>query len=117
MKAWCVTDREGYSDYSVIVFAETRGKAIARALGTDEFPERDWEFTELIARRKPVLDSSYRGLSEMDWDNDSDRLAMVRFGGYRCDDDSFDPDDCKKCAGKDYCGRYEEYLEEDKEGE
>ena len=50
MKAWYVTDRKGYSDYTIIVFAETRGKAIASAIGTDEFPKYEWDFTELFAR-------------------------------------------------------------------
>ena len=115
MKAWYVTDRKGYSDYAIIVFAETRGKAIASAIGTDEFPKYDWYFTELFARREPALDGAYRGAWRMEWDNDDDRLAMVRWGGFHCDDDSFDPDYCAKCSGKDYCSRYEEYLDEEVE--
>ena len=115
MKAWHVTDREGNSDYTVIVFAETRGKAIALAIGTDEFPKYDWSFTELFARREPSLDGAYRGAWRMEWDNDSDRQAMVQWGGYYCNEDAFDPDDCKTCSGKEYCSRYEEYQEEAKE--
>lgn len=115
MKAWYVIDREGYSDYSIIVFAETRGKAIASALGTDEFPKCDWDFTRLCARREPALDGAYRGERFMDWDNDDDRLAMVWWGGYRCDDDVFDPDECERCVAKNECSKYEEYLEEEKE--
>ena len=115
MKAWHVIDRKGYSDYSIIVFAETRGKAIASAIGTDEFPKYDWDFTELCARRKPALDGAYRGAWRMEWDNDDDRLAMVRWGGYRCDDDAFDPDECESCVAKNECSKYEEYLEEEKE--
>ena len=82
MKAWNVTDRNGYAYYSVIVFAETRGKAKSSAIGTDEFPKCDWDFTELRARREPALDGAYRGAWRMEWDNDKDRLAMVRWGGY-----------------------------------
>lgn len=114
MKAWYVTDRKGYSDYGIIIFAETRGKAIANALGTDEFPKYDWDFTELSARRKPELDGAYRGVWRMEWDNDEDRLAMVLWGGYYCDDDAFDPDECESCVAKDECSKYEEYLEEEK---
>ena len=44
----------------------------------------------------------------MDWNNPYDRLAMVRDDGYHCNDDSFDPDDCAKCSGKEYCSRYED---------
>ena len=48
-----------------------------------------------------------------DWDDPNDRLAMVRDGGYYCNEDAFYPDDCAECSGKDYCSRYEEYLEEE----
>ena len=115
MKAWYVTDRKGYSDYALIVFAETRGKAIFSALGTDEFPKYDWDFTELCARREPALDGAYRGQWRMDWDDDEDRLAMVQWGGYYCGEDGFDPSDCERCVAKHCCPRYEEYLEEEKE--
>lgn len=115
MKAYQVYDRTGYSFYSVIVFAETNGKAKALALGTDEFPASDWDFIQLGARREPKLDQYYRGSWLMDWYNDNDRLVLIKEAGYRCDDDGFDPDDCLRCVGKNYCGRYEEYLEEDNE--
>ena len=115
MKAYEVSDKNGYADYALVVFAESRGKAIYSAIGTDEFPKYEWDFTELRARRIPVLDKAYRGNWRMDWCNDADRLAFVRDAGYYCNDDCFDPDDCEQCAGKDYCSRYEEYLEEDDE--
>ena len=115
MKAWYVTDKDGYADYAIIVFAETKGKAVSLAIGTDEFPKYDWDFTELRARREPALDGAYRGSWRMEWDNDDDRLAMVRWGGYYCGDDAFDPDDCEHCVAKDDCSKYEEYLEEEKE--
>lgn len=115
MKAWYVTDRKGYADYAIIIFAETRGKAMSKAIGTDEFPKYDWDFTDLYARREPALDGSYRGAWRMEWDNDSDRLAMVRWGGYYCGEDTFDPDDCKNCVAKVCCPRYEEYLEWEKD--
>ena len=41
MKAYVVSDRGGYTEWTVIVFAESRGKAIVAALGTDEFPYGD----------------------------------------------------------------------------
>lgn len=117
MKAYRVYDRTGYSWYSVIVFAETNGKAKALALGTDTFPSSDWDYTELSARRVPSLDKYYHGAWEMDWYNDDDRLALVKEAGYQCDEDSFDPDDCERCVGKDWCSKYGEYLEEKAEGE
>ena len=108
MKAYVVSDRGGYTEQTVIVFAESRGKAIVAALGTDEFPYGDWSYTELRAIREPELDKYYQGRQRMDWNNPYDRLAMVRDGGYHCNDDSFDPDNCAKCSGKEYCSRYED---------
>ena len=70
MKAWYVTDKNGYADYAIIVFAETKGKAVSLALGTEEFPKYDWDFTELRATREPKLDGAYRGAWRMEWDND-----------------------------------------------
>ena len=113
MKAYVVSDREGYSEWIVVVFAESRGKAIVAALGTDEFQFGDWSYTELRAIRKPEFDKYYRGNFRMDWDDQNDRLAMVRDGGYYCNEAAFYPDDCAKCCSKDYCSRYEEYLDEE----
>lgn len=117
MKAYVVSDRQGYAEYTVIVFAESRGKAVVATLGTDEFPSEDWSYTELRAIRKPEFDKHYKGNYRMDWDNPEDRLAMVRDGGYYCNEDAFEPDDCVKCNGKDYCSRYEEYIEEEDEAD
>lgn len=111
MKAYKVRDREGYSEYSMVVFAETRGKAISYALGTDEFPKYEWDYTQLKAERIPVLDKYYRGYRTMDWDNMQDRVAMVKEAGFQCDDEYADIDECKNCEAKEYCGEYE-YLQE-----
>ena len=115
MKAWYVMDKNGYAEYAVIVFAETKGKAVSLAIGTEEFPKYDWDFTELRARREPALDGAYRGAWRMEWDNDADRLAMVKWGGYYCGDDVFDPDDCVRCVAKDCCSKYADYLEEEED--
>lgn len=112
MKAYQISDREGYCDYSCIVFAETRGKAISLALGTDEFPKHEWDYTQLKAIRIPALDKCYRGRWYMDWGNDEDRIDLVKEAGYCCDDDAFDPDECDLCVAKEWCDRYEEYKEE-----
>ena len=106
MKAYRVYDRECYTNYMIIVFAESRSKAVSRALGTDEFPYFDWQFTELCAKREPKLDKYYRGEWRMDWDNNDDRIAMVKECGYYCDEDSFCIEDCEKCAAKEYCSQY-----------
>ena len=117
MKAYRVYDREFYEPYVMIVFAESRGKAISYALGTDEFPRYDFDYTQLAATRAKWADKYYKGKREMDWDNAEDRIAMVKDGGFICSEDGFDPDDCERCYAKDLCEKYEEYLEEEQEGE
>lgn len=112
MKAWQVRDRVYESDYSCVVFAETRGKAITAALGTDEFPSGDWEFIELSARRIPALDKYYHGNSYMDWDYMNDRIALVKEAGYRCDPDYANLDECERCCAKDWCEQYETMKED-----
>ena len=106
-KAYKVTDRVGYSGYSIIVFADTPGGAVSRALRTDEFSIDNWDFTELKAIRIPTLDMSYRGKSVMDWDDMEDRVAMVKEAGFYCDPDYITLDDCKVCPAKDWCSGYE----------
>ncbi len=115
MKAYEVFGKDGYPPYSVVVFAETRSKAIYVALNDTDYSLEGCEYIDMRARRRPVLDKYYHGCSSMDWDNDDDRLAMVRDGGFVCDDDFYDPDECARCAGKDYCSKYEEYEEEREE--
>lgn len=117
MKAYAVFDKDGYPPYSEVVFAETRAKAIYTALHDTDFSLEGCDYTDMRARRRPVFDKYYRGLSAMDWNTDDDRLVMVRDGGYVCDDDSFDPDECARCVGKEYCSKYEEYQEEEREEE
>ena len=108
-KAYKVTDRVGYSEYSIIVFADTPGRAVSRALRTDEFHIGDWDFTQLKAIREPTLDTSYHGKSVMDWDDMEDRVAMVKEAGFYCDPDYTILDDCKDCLAKDWCSTYELY--------
>lgn len=110
MKAWKVTDRAEHSEYFCIVFAETPGKAVQEALGTDEFPYQYWDFIELKARRFPEMDKHYRGKSRMDWDNSEDRVALVIDGGYTCDPEYAELSDCERCPAKDDCSLYEEML-------
>ena len=105
MKAYIIHDLKGYADYSTVVFAETSGKAKAIAIHTDAF--EDYEFTEISARRVPKLDKYYRGLDEMDWFDDADRIALVKDGGFSCDPECWEEEDCKRCPAKQWCDRYE----------
>ena len=105
MKAYIITDLKGYADYSTVVFAETSGKAKAIAIHTDSF--EDYEFTEISARRVPKLDKYYRGLDEMDWLDDADRIAMVKECGFSCDPECWEEEDCERCSAKQWCDRAE----------
>ena len=112
MKAYKIEDRAGYVPYVIIAFAERRGKAVTYALGTDEFPDCDFCFTDLSATRAKWADKYYRGKPQMDWDNPEDRLAMVSEGGFYCGEDYFDPDECEKCSAKEECEKYCDYKED-----
>ena len=105
MKAYIITDLQGYADYSTVVFAETSGKAKAIAIHTDAF--EDYEFTEISARRIPKLDKYYRGKKEMDWLDPNDRVALVKEVGWFCSDETFYSGECPTCPAKQWCDRYE----------
>ena len=115
MKAYICRQEIDYC--STIIFAETAGKARYIAICSDSIGD-DLEFKDVFVRRVPQMDKYYHGLKEMDWLDDNDRIAMVRDAGFQCDEDSFDPDhECKRCPAKEYCGRYEDWMEEIKEDE
>lgn len=121
MKAYSVSDRNGDEGYSLVVFAETAGKAKAYAAGTDDFC--DYGFTGIRAIRKPMLDKYYKGKPEMDWFDPKDRVAMVRYANFECSSEmSFAECNCESCPAKNWCGRYESEMddpwwEEPEEGE
>ena len=109
MKAWIVCDREYYCG-ATIVFAETAGKAKRIAQQNEEL--EDIAFKDLRATRVPALDSYYRGYAEMDWNDDKDRVAMVRHAGFQCSYEmKADDCPCDKCPATKWCGRYEEVKE------
>ena len=65
MKAWKAETE--YGEYSLVVFAETRGKARAIAAGCEEF--EDDKFTDIEIRRYPAMDCMYKGARVADWDD------------------------------------------------
>lgn len=106
MKAWLI--RENGIESCEVVFAETRGKAKSIALQTDTFCDGD--FCDLKVYRNPVIDKYYKdGKPRMDWDNQKDRLALVKECGFSCIDDCFG-EFCEDCLSKEYCDRYDEYI-------
>ena len=112
MKAWLVREKDEFC--ATVVFAETRGKARALALCTDAC--EDANFCDIEVSRKPNLDKYYKeGKKEMDWDNDSDRIALVKECGFYCE--YFDMGECEDCPAKEYCCEYELRKEESEDEE
>ena len=107
MKAWIVRDLPN-CEFCAIVFAETRGKAIAYCASYDDVIG-EVAFTNVEARRAKAFDGYYRGNLQMDWYDDADRIAMVRDAGFQCNDECFDPAECDGCSAKEWCGQYESY--------
>ena len=107
MKAWLIHEND--TESCEVIFAETRGKAKSMALTTDTFSECD--FCNLKVCRVRNIDKYYtNGKRCMDWDNQQDRLALVKECGFSCSDECFG-EFCEDCLSKDYCDRYDEYIE------
>lgn len=116
MKAYIATDKNCDSDISLVVFAETAGKAKAYAANREEFDY--YTFTDMSVRRCTQLDKYYCGGDAMDWCDPEDRVAMVREAGFSC---SYEMDyadcPCDTCPATQYCVRYESMHEEDSDGD
>ena len=108
IKAYKVTDREDYCDFSMVIFAKTREQARVIAMRSDSFYWYDFGYTDFRVTRIPALDKYYRGVSEMDWDNAEDRIAMVKEARFVCSYE-YEPADleCKQCPAKQWCLRYQ----------
>lgn len=111
MKAWTVKTKD-YQDYgTLIVFAETRAKAIYAALSwTDTFDGCVW--IDMSACRFPEYDQYYSGKMFVDWDNMDDRIRLVRDFGWNCGEaiEWF----CQECPAKEWCEEYKSsYGQED----
>ena len=114
MKAFIISNRFIYIDTSIVVFAETRGKALA--YGAKHPDLRDYGFTGLKAIRCKALDPFYKGYAEMDWFNDEDRVAMVRYANFMCPDGfSRKVLGCDECAAYEWCAKGKASEESDKD--
>ena len=100
MQAYIITDRNGDSEHAMVVFGETHGKALAYAARSDELC--DYGYTGLRATRAKALDEFYHGTPELDWEDDNDRYAMVRYAGFYCDINQ-NGLECDECSAYEYC--------------
>lgn len=112
IKAYSASDRNGDSGCSIVVFAETAGKAKAYAASNEAFDEYD--FTDIRVNRRKELDCFYKGKREMDWLDDDDRIAMVRYANYECSSEIWHPG-CERgeCPAQQWCGRYERMRDDE----
>ena len=109
MKAWHVSNKYEPDYGSMIVFAETRGKAQAMAMSSELGEDSEWN--DLWVVRAKAFDEYYtEGKREMEWDNDKDRIALVQHG-WSCLEPDWD--DCKYCPAQEFCDRYQDWLKEE----
>lgn len=104
LKAYKVNVKD--ADYSTIVFAESAGKAKALALSTDTC--EDAEFVEIEVHRIPAADKMYADNFEMNWNNEKERLFLVKELNWACFEPSFE---CDECIAKQYCRWFESEVE------
>ena len=109
MKAWIVKDK--FAELCVVAFAPTAGKAKSAA----SFEFGNSEYIDLQAHRLPEADSYDNGNGNeepycLDWLDQDARLFLVKECGFRCED--FLLENCETCQAKDYCGEYQQYLDD-----
>jgi len=110
MKAWQVYNDE--DNTSTIVFAPTRGKAKSVAVRCGLFAE-DIDFINISCYRNKHGDQFYNGKSYLSWENDEDRLLLVKEFDFACSEDYYEEKECPYCVAKKYCPLYERLKEEE----
>lgn len=114
MKAWLIKEKDEF--LSAVAFAPTAGKAKYAALYSGQLD--DAEYINLQANRLPEADSYYNGNEEpycLDWLDQDDRLFLVKECDFRCE--NFLLENCETCKSKDYCGEYQQWLDDNEEVE
>ena len=103
MKAWIVLDKNGETG-AVIVYAETRGKAVSLCMNDESF--EDYDYIELYAKRFKEYDKYYDGKEKVDfWNDEQHRTRLVKDFGWSCIDgkDYY----CDDCPAKEWCQAWE----------
>ena len=84
---------------STVLFANSAIGAKNAVRNTEFWDDSDQIYTNLRVNRIKALDSEYRGHTEMDWDDEQDKLALVK-NGWHCFERT---DECDTCGAKEYC--------------
>lgn len=103
-KAYVVSSKTSDDNESLIVFAETSGKA--KVIAQSSSVCSDTDFIDIECHREPYFDKYYKkGKTEMDWNDSKDRIVLCK-AGWAC------IDECNpiNCSAKKYCIRYEEEI-------
>ena len=110
LKAYEARNKWGYNDYTTVVFAKTAGKAKSIAMSSEACEGCD--FIDIEVFRVPQLDKYYKkGKQEMDWFNEKDRIALVKYGGFYCSMEVIKPS-CENCPASKWCDRYKDERSE-----
>ena len=102
-KAWMAYNYP--KNIAMVVFADTKGKAKSYLIHTETFD--DYGFMDIDVYRAKSLDYLDRPDGYiMDWNNDEDRIAMVKHIYSGC----LPPieEDCESCCAKECCSKYKE---------
>lgn len=99
MKAW-LCETKGEPKAQTVIFALSRRAAKMIAYTSATF-RCGVNFSELRVRRIPELDHQCFGRDEMDWENDEDRILMVRYAGMFCRDPK--KNKCRACPANPEC--------------
>lgn len=107
MKAWICTAET--TEFSMVIFAETRGQAKTIAMSSDYLAESS--YIDVRARRFAEADGEYRGRQEMDWYASKEDRRFLVSHGWRCNPEMWEPEDCEGCGCADFCAYAKEYKE------
>ena len=112
MKAWKVCDIRSEIGGCTVVFAETRSRAHALAMGTDCCEDAEWN--DVRVKRIPAMDKMFKpGKCEMDWSDPDDRIALVKECGWFCCHEWLDRErDCPVCPAAEWCEDYQDWKED-----
>ena len=101
-KAWMCANNYGTIE---IVFADTKRRAKSYLKFTDSF--EDYRHIDIYPERAKVLDYlDHNDGYIMNWHKDEDRIALVKHIYSGC----LPPieEDCELCCAKEWCGKYKE---------